>query len=190
MAQAKTLSTADLEQVLAYVETRAHAARNRAMLLLTHFAGLRVGEVASLRWQDVTNKDGSVKDEIRLLPDMTKGRHARTVYVSAKLKTELVAYASSVKLVDRSYPFFATQKSIKQGFSANSLTQTLALLYRGAGLEGATSHSGRRSFLTNLANKGTSIHLLKTLAGHRSIQTTATYLYSSPAQLRSVVELI
>lgn len=189
MAQAKTLSSAEIERVLAYVETRAHATRNRAMLLLTHLAGLRVGEVACLRWQDVTNKDGSVKDEIRLLPDMTKGRHARTVFVSSKLKAELQAYAEQTKCVERSYPFFATQKSIKQGFSANSLTQTLALLYRGAGLEGASSHSGRRTFLTNLANKGTAIHLLKTLAGHRSIQTTATYLYSSPSQLRAVVEL-
>ena len=160
------------------------------MLLLTHLAGLRVGEVACLRWQDVTNKDGTVKDEIRLLPDMTKGRHARTVFVSNKLKGELQAYVAQAKCVDRSYPFFATQKSVKYGFSANSLTQTLALLYRGAGLEGASSHSGRRSFLTNLANKGTSIHLLKTLAGHRSIQTTAAYLYSSPTQLRAVVELV
>ena len=190
MAQAKTLSSKDFEQVLAYVETRAHAARNRAMLMLTHLAGLRVGEVACLRWQDVTNKDGSVKEEIRLLPDMTKGRHARTVFVSSKLKAELEAYATTAKCVERSYPFFATQKSIKEGFSANSLTQTLALLYKGAGLEGASSHSGRRSFLTNLANKGTSIHLLKTIAGHRSIQTTAMYLYSSPAQLKAVVELV
>ncbi len=189
MAQAKTLSSVDLEKLLAYIESRAHAARNRAMLLLTHLAGLRVGEVACLRWQDVTNNDGSVKVEIRLLPDMTKGRHARTVFVSSKLKAELQAYIATAKCVERSYPFFATQKSIKQGFSANSLTQTLALLYRGAGLEGASSHSGRRTFLTNLANKGTAIHLLKTLAGHRSIQTTATYLYTSPSQLRAVVEL-
>ena len=190
MAQAKTLSSEDLEQVLAHVETRSHAARNRAMLLFTHLAGLRVGEVASLRWQDVTNKDGSVKEEIRLLPEMTKGRHARTVYVSAKLKRELEAYVRTAKCVDRSYPFFASQKSVKAGFSANSLSQTFALLYEGAELEGASSHSGRRTFLTNLANKGTAIHLLKTLAGHRSIQTTATYLYSSPSQLRAVVELV
>lgn len=190
MAQAKTLNSTDIELVLAYVETRAHAQRNRAMLLLTHLAGLRVGEVACLCWQDVTKMDGTVKDEIRLLPDMTKGRHARTVYVSSKLKGELQAYVAQAKCVDRSYPFFSTQKSVKHGFSASSLTQTLALLYRGAGIEGASSHSGRRSFLTNLANKGTSIHLLKTLAGHRSIQTTATYLYSSPSQLRAVVELV
>ena len=189
MAQAKTLSAADIEQLLNYINTRKYAARNRSMMLLTHWAGLRIGEVACLRWSDVTNSDGQVKDEIRLLPDMTKGRHARTVFVSAKLRAELQAYADQAKCVERSYTFFASQKSVRSGFSANTLAQTFALLYAGAGLEGASSHSGRRTFLTNLANKGTAIHLLKTLAGHRSIQTTATYLYSSPSQLRAVVEL-
>ena len=160
------------------------------MMLLTHWAGLRIGEVACLRWSDVTTTDGELKDEIRLLPDMTKGRHARTVFVSAKLKTELQAYAAQAKCVDRSYPFFASQNSIRAGFNANSLAQTFALLYEGAGLEGASSHSGRRTFLTTLANKGTAIHILKTLAGHRSISTTAAYLYSSPSQLKAAVELV
>ena len=190
MAQAKTLTSAEIERLLTHINTRKYAARNRSMMLLTHWAGLRIGEVACLRWCDVTNSDGQVKDEIRLLPDMTKGRHARTVFVNAKLKAELQDYADQAKCVERNYPFFASQKSIKAGFSANSLSQTFALLYEGAGLEGASSHSGRRTFLTNLANKGTAIHLLKTLAGHRSIQTTATYLYSSPSQLRAIVELI
>ncbi len=81
-------------------------------------------------------------------------------------------------------------KSIRAGFNANSLAQTFALLYEGAGLEGASSHSGRRTFLINLANKGTAIHILKTLAGHRSISTTAAYLYSSPSQLKAAVELV
>jgi integrase/recombinase XerD len=190
MAQAKTLTTAEIDRLLAHINTRKYSARNRSMMLLTHWAGLRIGEVACLRWSDVTTSDGQVKDEIRLLPEMTKGRHARTVFVSAKLKAELQSYADQAKCVDRSYPFFASQKSVKAGFSANSLSQTIALLYEGAGLEGASSHSGRRTFLTNLANKGTSIHLLKSLAGHRSIQTTATYLYSSPSQLRAAVELV
>ncbi|MEN9420778.1 MAG: Tyrosine recombinase XerD [Bacteroidota bacterium] len=190
MAQAKTLNATELTTLLNYIGTRKYAARNRAMLLLTHWAGLRIGEVACLRWSDVTNSDGKIKDEIRLLPDMTKGRHARTVFINSKLKIELQVYADQAKCIDRCYPFFATQKSIKSGFSANSLSQTIALLYEGAGLEGASSHSGRRTFLTNLANKGTSIHLLKSLAGHRSIQTTALYLYSSPIQLKAVVELV
>ncbi len=189
MAQAKTLTTAEIERLLAHINSRKYAARNRSMMLLTHWAGLRIGEVACLRWSDVTTTDGEIKDEIRLLPDMTKGRHARTVFVSAKLKAELQAYAHQAKCVDRGYPFFASQKSIKAGFNANSLAQTFALLYEGAGLEGASSHSGRRTFLTNLANKGTAIHILKTLAGHRSISTTAAYLYSSPNLLKAAVEL-
>jgi len=190
MAQAKTLTKDELSRVLDYIDTRRFAQRNRAMMLLTHFAGLRIGEVACLRWSDVTNQDCTVKEEIRLLPDMTKGRHARTVFVNIRLREELQAYAAQGKCIDRSYPFFASQKSIKTGFSANSLAQTFALLYEGAGLQGASSHSGRRTFLTSLANKGTAIHILKTLAGHRSIQTTAAYLYSSPTQLKAAVELI
>ena len=190
MAQAKTLSNADIEQLLNYITTRKYAARNRARVLLTHWAGLRIGEVAVLRWSDVTTTDGEIKDEIRLLPDMTKGRHARTVFVNMRLREELAAYAAQARCVDRSCPFFASQKSIRAGFNANSLAQTFALLYAGAGLEGASSHSGRRTFLTSLANKGTAIHILKTLAGHRSISTTAAYLYSSPSQLKAAVELV
>ena len=46
MAQAKTLTAAELRRATDYIATRQHAARNRAMLLTTHLAGLRVGEVA------------------------------------------------------------------------------------------------------------------------------------------------
>jgi site-specific recombinase XerD len=47
-----------------------------------------------------------------------------------------------------------------------------------------------RTFLTNIANKGTAIHILKTLAGHRSISTTAGWLYSCPCLLKDAVELV
>ncbi len=190
MAQARALNTAEMEQVLAHVNAGRHAHRNRCFILLTHLAGMRVGEVASLRWVDVLTADGHIKEEIRLLPEMTKGKHARTVFISTRLREELQRYADIYRRsAPLGCPLFYSQKDARKGFTANSLTQTVAKLYRGAGLDGATSHSGRRSFLTNLANKGTAIHLLRTLAGHRSISTTATYLYSSPTQLKAAVEL-
>ena len=190
MAQARALNTAEMEQVLAHVNAGRHAHRNRCFILLTHLAGMRVGEVASLRWVDVLTADGHIKEEIRLLPEMTKGKHARTVFISTRLREELQRYADIYRRsAPLECPLFYSQKDARKGFTANSLTQTVARLYRGAGLDGATSHSGRRTFLTNLANKGTAIHLLRTLAGHRSISTTATYLYSSPTQLKAAVEL-
>jgi len=190
MAQARALNAAEMEQVLTHVNAGRHAHRNRCFILLTHLAGMRVGEVASLRWVDVLTADGHIKEEIRLLPEMTKGKHARTVFISIRLREELQRYADIYRRsAPLECPLFYSQKDARKGFTANSLTQTVAKLYRGAGLDGATSHSGRRSFLTNLANKGTAIHLLRTLAGHRSISTTATYLYSSPTQLKAAVEL-
>ena len=190
MAQARALGAAEMEQDLEHVNAGRHAHRNRCFILLTHLAGLRVGEVASLRWLDVMTADGHIKDEVRLLPEMTKGKHARTVFISTRLRQELQQYADIYRrAAPLDCPLFYSQKGMRSGFTANSLTQTIAKLYRGAGLDGATSHSGRRTFLTNLANKGTAIHLLRTLAGHRSISTTATYLYSSPTQLKAAVEL-
>ena len=190
MAQARTLSSTELQQVLNHVQTRKYAARNQAMLLLTHWAGLRVGEVACLRWSDVIKSDGAIKDEIRLLPDMTKGRHARTVFVNEKLQQVLQQYADQAECIDRSYPFFASQKSVKSGFSANSLAQTFALLYKSAGIEGASSHSGRRTFLTNLSAKSVPLKVLMELANHRQAQTTMRYISVTADMKRAAVELL
>ncbi len=188
MSQARVLNPQELRRVLDHVATRRHSARNRAMLLLTHYAGMRVAEVAALRINDVLNGDSTIKGEVRLMPDQTKGKHARTVYLNERMQKELAQYIKVIKIKDVRKPLFYTQK--QAGFSANSLTQYFFYLYRSVGLEGASSHSGRRSFLTGLANKGTAIHILKSLAGHRNISTTATYLYSSPDQLKAAVELI
>ena len=49
MAQARTLNDKELNLLLLYVNTRKHAARDRAMLLMTHWAGMRIGEVAAAR---------------------------------------------------------------------------------------------------------------------------------------------
>jgi integrase/recombinase XerD len=158
------------------------------MLLLTHYAGMRVGEVAALRINDVLNGDSTIKGEVRLMPDQTKGKYARTVYLNERMQKEIGQYLRVLRIKDATKPLFYTQK--QAGFSANSLTQYFFYLYRAVGIDGASSHSGRRSFLTGLANKGTAIHILKSLAGHRNISTTASYLYSNPSQLKAAVELI
>ena len=188
MSQARVLNPTELRRVLDYVATRRHSARNRASLLLTHYAGMRVAEVAALRINDVLNSDSTIKAEIRLMPNQTKGKHARTVYLNERMQKELAQYIKCLKIKDITKPLFYTQK--REGFSPNTLTQYFFFLYRKVGLTGCSSHSGRRSFLTGLANKGTAIHILKSLAGHRNISTTASYLYSSPTQLKAAVELV
>ena len=87
MSQAKTLTTAELDQVLGYISTRKFALRNRVLLLTGYWSGMRVGEIASLTISDVVNADGTIKAEIRLSAEQTKGRHPRTVFLPEKLPT-------------------------------------------------------------------------------------------------------
>ncbi len=188
--QAKTLTQQELRRVLDYIATRPHAARNRAMLLATHYSGMRCSEIASLRYEDVIDSDGQIRDEIRLEPDQTKGRHGRIVFVGGKLKRELEAYLRSFPQTKPDNKLFYTQKKAGQGFTPNTLAQHFHYLYKRAGIEGASSHSGRRTFITNLAAKGVGVRVLMSLAGHRNIATTQVYIDCNDDMKRRAVELI
>ncbi len=188
--QAKTLTAVELRRVLDYVATRKHAARNRAVLLLMYYAGLRVGEAASLRVRDVVDNEGLVRSEFLLRADQTKGRHARTVFVSERLRKELTAYIAMTKFNSNNDKLFYSQKTTSDGFTANTLTQHFHYLYKRAGVIGASSHSTRRTFITNLAAQGISVRVLASLAGHRSIATTQAYIDVNDDQKRKAVELV
>ncbi len=188
--QAKTLTQTELRRVLDYIATRKHAVRNRAVLMTTFLSGMRVGEVASLKYSDVVDSSGAIKAEIRLSAKQTKTKEARVVFVSDRLRKELEAYCRCYKPNNPNRKLFYSQKEKSDGFSANTLTQFFHYLYKRVGIEGASSHSGRRTFITNLANKGIGVRVLMSLAGHRSITTTQAYIDVNDDMKRRAVELV
>jgi len=188
--QAKTLTAEELRRVLDYVATRKHSTRNRALVLMSFYSGCRVGELSSLTYTDVVDSEGKVRDEIRLKAENTKTKEARVVFVNAKLKKELQQYANAYKPANTQLKFFYSQKRNSNGYNANTLTQFFHYLYKRAGVFGASSHSGRRTFITNLANKGVGVRLLASLAGHRNISTTQAYIDVNDHMKRHAVELV
>ena len=189
--QAKTLTQQELRRVLDYTATRKHSVRNRALLMTTHLSGMRVGEVASLRNSDVLDAEGNIRNEIRLSAEQTKGNEARVVFVSDKLRKELELYTRLIgnANINPALKFFYSQKSNSDGFTANTLTQFFHYLYKRAGIDGASSHSGRRTFITNLATKGVGVRVLMSLAGHKNISTTQAYIDVNDDMKRKAVEL-
>ena len=189
MAQAKTLSNRDLKVLLATVADGRHAARNRLMILMSVWAGMRVGEIAALRVGDVVGPTGSILEQIRLDAEQTKGHRGRVVFVGEKLRKEIAVYLSTLKRRESDFPLFYSQRR-RDGFSPNTLCQHFAILYAKAGLEGASSHSGRRTFITTLANKGVGVRVLMALAGHRNMSTTQRYIDINDEMLKVAVDLI
>jgi integrase/recombinase XerD len=188
MTQAATLTQQQLQRVLDYTRTRRHYKRNRAIILLTHYAMLRVGEVAALRYCDVVDADGEIKAETTLSAAQTKGNKSRKVWFAEKIRVELAAYVAAHKPKLLTQPLFYTQRSV--GFTANTLTHIVNGIYKGAGISGATSHSGRRTGLTNLAERGVGVRVLMALAGHSNMATTQRYIDLRPAMLKAAVELV
>ena len=66
MAQAKTFTAEEFDALLDFVSKSSYAMRNRMMILISFWSGMRVGEIASLRIEDVVDTAGKVKREIRL----------------------------------------------------------------------------------------------------------------------------
>ncbi len=188
MAHAKVVTQAELDQVLRYVSIKRYAKRDRCLILTSFWSGMRVGEIAQLKMGDVVNEDGTIKNEIRLSAQQTKGNTARVVFIPQKLKEEILDYLTTRHATLSHIPLFHTDDRL--GFTPNSLCQWFFWTYKRAGINGASSHSGRKTFLTSLANKGISIHILASLAGHKSIAVTHKYLIANDEMKRNAVELI
>ena len=189
MKQAKVLTDKELKKVIAYIEAfDRHAERNKAIILLTHYCGMRVSEVASLLVSDVVNDDGNVNDVIYLKSNQTKGNKSRRVFVSRKAKSAIKCYLQSdLSVIQQSY-LFQTQKSKR--FNTNALTTLIKRLYERVGIVGATSHSGRRTFITKLATSGVNVRIIAEAVGHSNISVTSRYIDVNDDLIGNAVELV
>ena len=68
------------------------------------------------------------------------------------------------------------------------MSRFLNALYREAGVAGASPHSGRRTLITRLAERGVDLKAIAQIAGHTSIRTTAMYVEANPARLAPILQ--
>jgi integrase/recombinase XerD len=190
MATAKSLTPADIERVLQHIHSNANAQRNRCMFLVSVMAGLRVSEIAGLTLNDVRAAEGRIKSEVFLSAERVKHKHARTVYISTRLQQELADYVAAQQWVADTQPLFHPFNARRRHFTPNTLAQHFFWMYKRAGVDSASSHSGRKTFLTSLASQGISVFVLASLAGHRSIATTQKYVTVNDDMKRKAVELV
>ena len=190
--QAKALSRAQVEGALCYVATTRYPLRNRVMLLLSVKAGLRAKEIALVTWDMVTNADGEVGDAIHLRDCASKGRSGRVIPLNRDLRRALVDLRAS-KGRGRPSPFVVTTERAT-ATSPHAIVVTFAKWYRALGYVGCSSHSGRRTFITNAARKissvGGSLRDVQVLAGHSALSTTQRYIEAYAAAQRKIVELV
>ncbi|PRE93282.1 site-specific integrase [Burkholderia multivorans] len=188
--QAKVLTESEFRRVINVVKKGTHAKRNVALLYTSFGLGLRAKELASLRIRHVLDDGGKLLDEINLDASMTKGRKQRHAYLTnTKVADALRDYLDERReadgiLFNYDAPLFRSQKGGQ--FTPNTLQQLFQRMYSKARLQGASSHSGRRTFATTLIEKGVDIKAVSTLMGHASIAMTARYVEDNPVRLKQI----
>jgi integrase/recombinase XerD len=190
MKQAKLLNVAEFKRLSAVVDSLRHSTRNHTAVALSFYAGLRACEIAALRIGDVFDAQGQPKDTIYLSAAQTKGSDSCTVLVNKRLRQQLGRYAAQYpkRVLQPTAPLLFSAKG--GGFSAQTVVNLFQRLYRFAAIEGASSHSGRRQFVTDLADKGINARVVQALARHKNLSTTQRYIDINENKLRAAIELI
>ena len=192
--QAKTLTKPQIDAVLGYLASTRHPVRNRVIFLLSVKAGLRAKEIASLQWAMVTDAEGALTDAISLTDSASKGkRGGRVIPINKELRAALAPLRAEADKAVRPSPYVVTsERSLKT--SSYAIVNKFGSWYRALGFTGASSHSGRRTAITNWARKistvGGSLRDVQMLAGHSALSTTQRYIEGAEEARRLVVEMV
>lgn len=188
--QAKVLNQKQVDALLHHVGNLRNGLRNRVIVLLSVRAGLRAKEIANLRWSMIVDADGKVGDAIHLTNRAAKGNSGRIIPLNKQLRVALIDLQK--QNAERHQWVIRSERS--SNTSAQAIVNLFQRWYRDLGLIGCSSHSGRRTFITNAARKvgsvGGSLRDVQALAGHSSLQTTQKYIEGSSEAKNLLVQLI
>ena len=194
--QAKTLSTKQVDLVMNYLSSTRNPIRDQLIFLLSIKSGLRAKEISSLTWSMVLDSDGEVSDYINITNSASKGKTGgRSIPINKQLKTKFIEFLDHQKvqmMFDVEGRVITTQRS--PSTTSQAIVNMFSRWYSDLNLIGCSSHSGRRTFITNCSRKistvGGSLRDIQYLAGHSSLQTTQRYIEGNTQSKIKVVELI
>jgi integrase/recombinase XerD len=187
--QAQILTEPQLRELLKFAANERHPLRDKVMILLTYRAGLRASEVADLDWSNLCDAQGRLHTDY--FDVIGKGDKRRQIPIHAELYQALRELSQGKKIT---YLETRVIRAVKGGaMTPNHIAVYLWQLYRSAGFQGASSHSGRRSMITALARSVNmykcSLRDVQELAGHASIETTQHYIEPSKGVTKLVRNL-
>lgn len=193
--QAKILNRSQILAVLNHVDNGRNPLRNRVIFLLSVKAGLRAKEIACLRWEMIMSASGDLSSEISLINEATKGQSGRRIPLNKDLRSSLDQLLTAhQKFRGFSPSCFVVRTERSKQTRPEVIVNMFRQRYKKLGFIGCSSHSGRRTFITNAAKKittvGGTLRDVQYLAGHSSLQTTERYIEYSEQARRSIVDIV
>jgi len=156
--------------------------RDKALFGICLFCACRVREACTLRTGDVYDNSGMVLPKLIIRKGNTKGKLAtRTIPIISDLRTLLTTYYPSAGTI---YLFPGRFGEFLQPDSADKILRKAC---RRVGLIGVSSHSFRRTALTQMSDNGTPLRVIQEVSGHRNLQQLQAYIEVRDSQVLGAV---
>ena len=194
--QAKTLNRTQIKMISEFLLKNRYGLRDQTIFYYSVKCGLRSKEISNLKWSMVMNSDGSVGGYLNLPNSSSKGRSGRVVPLNKDLKKNLEMMLDEHRTLSDFDPktSFIVRTERSKSTSPQSIVNMFQRWYGNLGLVGCSSHSGRRTFITETSKKismvGGSLRDIQMMVGHSSLQTTQRYIESDSECQRRVVDLL
>lgn len=187
--QAKFITESMLKRMLSTVRTRPTSDRDRVIVLLSAKAGLRACEIAGVEWSMVLDARGRVGNSLMIEDRISKRGSGRRVPMHADLRAALI------RLQRQGSSEGPVIMSARGGaMRPNSIVNWFVSLFHTLEFDGCSSHSGRRTFITNAARRaygaGGCLRDVQILAGHKSLSMTQGYIDGDTNAQRRIIASI
>ena len=195
--QSKILTDKQIKMMMNFLSGTRMSTRNQVIFLLSCKGGLRSKEISQVEWNMVLDPEGNMGDTINLIDRVSKGNSGRVIPMNSQLKDKLLQLYEIEKVTNKHFDI-NTSKIIRtersQSTSPQSIVNLFSRWYSDMGFIGCSSHSGRRTFITNLSKKisvvGGTLRDVQSLVGHKNLQTTQRYIEVDTDCQRELVNLI
>lgn len=188
---ARVLGSNDVRRLLKHISFTRHPLRNRTIVLLSFKAGLRACEIAGLDWSMVLTPSGAIDRQLRVADRIAKKGSGRHIPLHPDLARTL-ARLHREQGRPRDGPVIRSERN--RHMHAGSIVNWFAATFAALGLDGCSSHSGRRTFITRsarlLTKAGGSLRDVQELAGHRHLTTTERYIQGDRDAQRKLIRLV
>ena len=154
--------------------------RDRALFGICLYTACRIREACTLRTADVYDRKGLPRNELIIRKENTKGKlSTRTLPVIEELRSLLISYYPQPRTW-----FLFTGRHGKGHIHPDSAARILKAACDKLDLEGISTHSFRRTALTQMSNAGIPLRVIQEISGHRSLSVLQGYLEVTPEQVR------
>ncbi len=194
--QSKILTDKQIKMMMNHLSLTRMNIRNQVIFLLSCKGGLRSKEISMVEWNMIVDPEGNMGNSINLLDRVSKGNSGRVIPLNKELKDKLTTLYE-IEKINKDFDIYTskvvrTERSIKS--SPQSIVNLFQRWYGDMGFIGCSSHSGRRTFITNLSKKlsivGGTLRDVQGLVGHKNLQTTQRYIEIDTDCQKELVNLI